>query len=44
MPGKKKADVDGLDDPSFMIPSAPYAHPDATPAQPETKKGVSPLS
>jgi integrase len=26
-PGKKKAEVDGLDDPDFMHPSAPQAHP-----------------
>jgi integrase len=26
-PGKKKFEVDALDDPSFMHPSAPYVHP-----------------
>ena len=26
-PGKKKDEVDGLDDPDFLHPSAPYAHP-----------------
>jgi len=26
-PGKKKSEVDGLDDPAFMHPSAPYTHP-----------------
>jgi len=31
IPGKKKSEVDGLDDPSLMHPSAPYTHP-------ETKK------
>jgi integrase len=25
--GKKKSEVDGLDDPSFMHPNAPYPHP-----------------
>jgi len=26
-PGKKKEEVDGLDDPDFLHPSAPYMHP-----------------
>jgi hypothetical protein len=30
MPGKKKTEVDGLDDPTFfMHPDAPYMHPEA---------------
>ncbi len=33
MPGKKKSEVDGLDDPSFN-------HPDALHAHPEPKKGL----
>lgn len=28
-PGKKKSEVDGLDDSSLMLPSAPYVHPEA---------------
>jgi len=28
-PGKKKSEVDGLDDPSLTLPNAPYAHPEA---------------
>ena len=28
-PGKKKSEVDGLDDPSFTHPNAPYMHPEA---------------
>jgi integrase len=27
MPGKKKGEVDALDDPSYLHPSAPYTHP-----------------
>ena len=27
IPGKKKTEVDALDDPSFTVPSAPYLHP-----------------
>jgi integrase len=27
-PGKKKSEVDGLDDPSLLHPSAPYVHPE----------------
>jgi len=29
IPGKKKSEVDGLDDHSFKHPSAPYTHPEA---------------
>jgi integrase len=28
-PGKKKSEVDGLDDPSLTLPNAPYTHPRA---------------
>ncbi|MFC1515624.1 tyrosine-type recombinase/integrase [Thermodesulfobacteriota bacterium] len=35
-PGKKKSEVDGLDDPDFLHPSAPYLHP----APSEKKKEV----
>jgi integrase len=34
IPGKKKSEVDELDDPSFLHPSAPYTHP----GQSENKK------
>ena len=27
MPGKKKSEVDALDDPEFLHPNAPYTHP-----------------
>jgi integrase len=33
IPGKKKSEVDALDDPSYLRPSAPYTHP--TPYQKE---------
>jgi integrase len=33
MPGKKKAEVDGLDDSDFMHPDAPYMHPETLPTQ-----------
>ena len=33
MPGKKKAEVDGLDDSDFMHPDAPYLHPETLPTQ-----------
>jgi hypothetical protein len=36
IPGKKKAEVDALDDPSLKIPSAPHLHPDTL----ENKKGL----
>jgi integrase len=36
IPGKKKSEVDELDDPSFLHPSAPYAHPTSA----ENKKEV----
>ena len=36
-PGKKKSEVDGLDDPSFSHPNAPYAHT-------EVKKGLTAFS
>jgi hypothetical protein len=36
MPGKKKSEVDALDDPSFAHPNAPQAHPEAL----ETEKGL----
>jgi hypothetical protein len=29
-PGKKKEEVDGLDDENFMDPSAPSLHPEAS--------------
>jgi len=29
-PGKKKSEVDGLDDPTFMRPNAPHMHPKAS--------------
>lgn len=35
-PGKKKAEVDALDDQDFMHPDAPYLHPET----PEAKKGL----
>ncbi len=37
VPGKKKPEVDGLDDPDFMHPSAPYLHPERL----QTEKGLS---
>jgi len=36
MPGKKKSEVDGLDDPSLKHPNAPYTHP----APSKMKKGL----
>jgi integrase len=33
MPGKKKSEVDGLDDPDFLRPDAPYMHPETLPTQ-----------
>jgi integrase len=36
IPGKKKSEVDELDDPFYLHPSAPYTHP----GQSETKKEV----
>jgi integrase len=36
IPGKKKSEVDALDDPSFIHPPAPHMHPDAQ----KTKKGL----
>jgi hypothetical protein len=36
IPGKKKAEVDALDDDSFTVPNAPSAHPE----QVKTKKGL----
>ena len=29
-PGKNKSEVDGLDDPAFLRPDAPYMHPEAS--------------
>jgi len=36
MPGKKKAEVDALDDPSYQHSSAPYTHPNSL----ESRKGL----
>jgi integrase len=36
IPGKKKSEVDELDDPTFLHPSAPYTHPGRS----ENKKEV----
>ncbi|MCP4625205.1 MAG: tyrosine-type recombinase/integrase, partial [bacterium] len=40
IPGKKKAEVDALDDPNLKIPTAPHLHSTAA----ENKKGLKKIS